>query len=81
MFGFGGKGKQLGGSVSEEGVYYLHKGERVVSATEGMGGGRGTTINISIDKPVVREEADINKLVRAIETKLQTELRRRVSYT
>jgi hypothetical protein len=78
------KGKQIGGVISEEGPYMLHKGERVLSATEGgraTSSSSNTVININIDKPVVKSEDDIKTLVRELETKLQTELRRRVSYT
>ena len=83
--GGGGKYYQLGGMVSEEGLAYLHKGERVFSATEGGGGGRGgggggPAINININNPVVKEEMDIRKLTRQISLALRNEQKRYVNY-
>ena len=77
-----GAGRQIGGVISQEGMYNLHRGERVLSATEKDKKREvPIVINLNIDKPIIRQDADIKELVRQIETKLQSELRRRVSYT
>jgi hypothetical protein len=73
--------KQLGGVIGENGMFGLHRGERVLSATErgssrGMQGG----INITINNPQIRQDNDIKILVRELDSHLKSELRRRVSY-
>lgn len=73
------KGKQLGGPIATEGIYYLHKGERVLSATE-RGGSGGSNISFVINNPSISKKQDINDLVSQIEDKLKSGMRRRVSY-
>lgn len=80
----GKKSKASGGVISEEGQYYLHKGERVTSATESnkgnSGGSNPVNINISIDKPSVRSDKDIKDLVAQISREMQKGVKRYVSY-
>ena len=73
-------GKQLGGPISEEGIYYLHKGERVSSATERGGSSNVSNISFAINNPQIRSDQDIKELVRQIEDRLKSDMRRRVSY-
>jgi len=73
-------GKQLGGPISEEGNYYLHKGERVLSATERGGSSNVSNISFTINNPQIRSDQDIRELVRQIEDRLKSDMRRRVSY-
>lgn len=74
-------GKQLGGPISNEGVYYLHKGERVLSATERKNvNSGGMNITLNIQNPVISQKSDIKDLVNQIEDKLKSGIRRRVSY-
>jgi hypothetical protein len=76
-----GVSRQIGGMISQEGMYNLHRGERIMSATEKAKGGEAPVIvNINIDQPRFKDENDMKTLVRELERKLQTELRRRVSY-
>jgi len=82
---FGGgedEGHQLGlAYVPAQGMYKLHKGERVLSATErGKQSSGGMTLNINIDSPTFRNQDDIKLLVREIENRIKSEMRRRVSY-
>ena len=68
--------------ISEDRMAMLHKGERVVSATESSGSHSGNTvISVNIDSPSFRSDNDITQLVREIEKRLGKDLRRRVSYT
>jgi hypothetical protein len=74
--------RQIGGVISQEGPYYLHRGERVLSATEK--GGSGPTINyaptIRVDSPTIRNDRDIQDLVKEISRQLQIDMRTRSSY-
>jgi pantothenate synthetase len=58
----------------------LHRGERILSATERRPTEREGVINIYIDNPQFRKEDDIKLLVRELDNRLKTEMRRRVSY-
>jgi len=78
--GGGGGGKQLGGIIGSEGLYMLHRGERVVSATERGRTGGNVVLNVTIDRPVIREENDMKLLIREMEKRLGSEFRRRISY-
>jgi hypothetical protein len=73
-------GKQLDGPIAEEGMYYLHRGERVISATERGGGGGNVSLNLTINNPTIRKDADIRELVRQINKFQQENMRRYVSY-
>lgn len=78
--GFGLQGFQNGTPfIQKDGIYNLHKGERVVSATEGN---RASTpiINITVDKPTVRSDGDIDEIVRRVSRELQSGMRRYSSY-
>lgn len=71
--GGGGGGWQKGlAYVPETGLYYLHRGERVVPA--GRSGGAGATININLGGVSVYGEADENRLVEKIKNTLNREL-------
>jgi hypothetical protein len=72
---------QSGGMVANEGLHYLHKNERVLSATEKSGTSNPIIVNISIDKPSVRSENDIKEIVKLLNFELQRNMRRYVSYT
>jgi hypothetical protein len=76
------KGWQLGGTVPATGMYMLHKGEEITSATK-AGKGKGIispTININIDRPSIRDDRDIKELVKQINFEQQRAMRRYVSY-
>jgi len=83
LFRSSSSGKQIGGVIPKEGMYYLHAGERVISATEpnprGKGGGIGN-VNISINNPSFRKDDDIKTLVKEISRELQINTRRYMSY-
>lgn len=74
---------QVGGLISSEGLHYLHRGERVLSATEASRGssGPGATFNISIDKPQISSKQDIDALIRELERRMQITMRRYTSYS
>lgn len=74
--------KQLGGVISETGMYLMHRGERVATPTERTTptGGRDVTVNINIDRPSVRSDKDIKDLVKQINFEQQRAMRRYVSY-
>ena len=77
----GKKSKASGGVIGEEGQYYLHKGERVQSATEGKGGSKGgSNISINVNNPSVRNDNDIKQLVQKISFEMQRQNRRYTSY-
>lgn len=81
LFSGGGKGRQIGGPISQEGVYYLHKGERVLSATErNRTGGTMGNITVNFNNTSIRSEDDLKKMERMIDNFFKRELRRRVSY-
>lgn len=50
----------------------LHEGERVLTASENRAYGKGASVNVTGNTFVVREEADINKVARAIARQLST---------
>jgi hypothetical protein len=80
-YAFGGAvGKQLGGVIGENRMFGLHRGERVVSATERGPSSKPTNISISINNPQIRSNDDIKVLVREMDSYFKRELRRRVSY-
>lgn len=63
--------RETGGPIDRTGLYQLHAGEYVVPA-----GGSGTTVNVTINNPVLDSQARIRELSR----ELQTALRGRTSY-
>jgi hypothetical protein len=81
---FGGKkttgDHQLGGIISNTGLSLLHKGERVVSATESKQASKSINLSVNIDSPTISKPADIKQLVREIEVRLGKDMRRRISY-
>lgn len=74
--------KAIGGPINNDGLFMLHKGERVISATQNnpQQGGNSITVNINVDSPTVSKEADIQALTRQISLELQQSLRGYVSY-
>jgi hypothetical protein len=71
---------QIGGIIPKDMPIMAHRGERVISATENFKGRQEVVINLSVNGPVVREEFDIQRLVREISRQLQVSLRGYVSY-
>ena len=66
---------QGGGIISKAGLFNLHAGEAVVPAGDNYSYGG---INISINNPIVRNEADIDELAKKVGDKIKDAISRRV---
>lgn len=72
---------QLGGVIGENGMFGLHRGERILSATEReQKSGNNFNINITISSPQIRKDDDVKLMVKELDHYLKQELRRRISY-